>query len=244
MLSFTLGSVSQEVPEIHTLVLRGGGEFVVDRRGYSPEGLAKLLTYAEGRYLRDGARSIAEYPVEPEHIPAWREWAKVAGDGFTLSTPKGKDPEMHVSGSALTRVNDSPETQALMGECPDGAEWSEFYSDCNDTLSAHARAHAEERAGALYSGAIPEGKAGGTQPELGKLKTAVIRALVRYKGVKRSKVPKLPGSVGELREYWLTLDGIPVPSDYSGMGEWFDAIHAAAVALVEKEKEDLKALAI
>jgi hypothetical protein len=234
MIQFSLGEVSVDVPETHTVALRGGQEFPLDRRRYAPEGNVKILVYGEGRYVRDGAQSFAEIGIAEGEVAAWGKIAKRIPKGFTVVQEKGKAPCLHATSTGVATL-----LTLEIEKLPSGNTPASFRDEVERILDAHALRHAEERAEALYSGVIPEGKAGGAQPELSILRGYVISILAKQRGINKTAAAKiaLPPTVGGLAAWFTDESGVNAPEKFGDAGAWFDALRERAEALVKQERE-------
>lgn len=207
-------SITVDLPDTHTLTLRGGGKHEFKREGYHAEGLRKIVTYGEGRYLRDGAPAVA-HPKRPADDKTLR-----GVDGAVWD----KDVErwdVSVAGiAALVKAGSA--TLAKL---------------CNDSLNTQAVAHAVARTEALHTGKIAEGKVSSVPPEVNILRPIVTRAYVKATGCKVSDVPRIPSTVEGMRSTFLAIPGLSPPKGQGNTGKWFDAILAHAIAEAKRRDD-------
>ena len=212
-----------ETPEGHTITLRGNaGTFQLDWLRVSIIGLLKILGYGARRYLTDGAQNYAELPIAPEHVDAWRASAR-ASVGITLDAKKGVVCITAKGASAMLRA------------APDDKNIQKIAARVSVKLDEHARAHAEARAEALYSGKIAEGNIKATAPEVTYLRE-MVRAHVSKQVSPRAAKGKLPGSVDALRSHFLGIEGIHCTGEHADLDAQWATMLAIANAKVESDK--------
>lgn len=214
-----------KIEEEATHVLRGGERFTLDRTQYHDAGLRKVMDYGEGRYLRDGAPSVITFKCTKADVPAWKKLkVDTEDESFKLTT-----------GAMAVLVK-------AKATLPGGWTLDKLGKELSAKLNAGAITHAEARRDALYSGDITEGRISSTAPEVPYLRKFVATVLVKFTGIKISKVPKLPGTIDALRETFIGYDGLTLPVEIKkkgvkDLGTWFDRAHTHATAAVQAERD-------